>query len=97
MAPTQPIYHPVFGFALVGDLLDQGKTHDAIAFCGYYRESGIDCVKMILEWGRIYLRFGRKGLAADYFKKVLLLDPSNQEAADNLKKLAGEKEAAKDR
>jgi hypothetical protein len=86
-APTQPIYHPVFGLALVGDLLEQGKTHDAIAFCDYFRESGIDCVKLILDWGRIYRRFGRKGLAADYFKKVLLLDPSNCEAAEKLKEL----------
>jgi hypothetical protein len=51
--------------ALVGDLLEQGKTHDAIACCDCYRESAVDCVKMILDWGRIYLRFGRKGLAAD--------------------------------
>jgi hypothetical protein len=42
---------------------------------------------MILDWGRIYLRFGRKGLAADYLKKVLLLDPSNGEAAEKLKEL----------
>jgi hypothetical protein len=30
-------------------------------------------------------------LARDFFKKVLMLDPSNREAADRLKKLDDEK------
>jgi hypothetical protein len=30
-------------------------------------------------------------LATDFFKKALLLDPSNREAADELKKLGDEK------
>jgi hypothetical protein len=87
-APTYPIFHPVFGLALVGELLDQGKTQDAIAFHNYYRESGVDCAKMLLDWGKTYLRFGRNSLALDYLKKVLLLEPSNREAADKLKGLA---------
>jgi hypothetical protein len=87
--PTPPIYHPVFGLALVGDLLDQGRIPDAIAFRDYYRESGVDCGKMLLDWGRAYLRFGRKKLAGEYFQKVLLLDPSNREAADKLKEIKG--------
>jgi hypothetical protein len=92
-APGQPIDHPVFGLALVGDLLDQGKTSDAIAFRDYYRESGADCGKMLLDWGKTYLRGGRTGLARGYFKKVLLLDPANGEAADRLKEVgAGKKD-----
>ncbi|HEX5272434.1 MAG TPA: tetratricopeptide repeat protein, partial [Gemmataceae bacterium] len=84
-APGQPTEHPVFGLALVGELLDQGKTDDAVAFRDYYRESGFDCGKMLLEWGKAYLRQGRTALARDYFKKALVLDPSNGEAADRLK------------
>jgi dienelactone hydrolase len=88
-APTQPIYHPVFALALVGELLEQGKTPDAIAFHNYYREAGTDCGKMLLEWGKTYLGFGLKRLAADNFKKVLLLEPGNDEAAAKLKGLEG--------
>ena len=88
-APTEPIYHPVFGLALVSDLLDQGKTGDARAFRDFYREGGVDCDKVFLDWGSTYLRSGRKGLAGEYFKKVLLLDPSNREAADKLKEAGG--------
>jgi predicted dienelactone hydrolase len=90
-SPTQPIYHLIFGWALVSDLLDQSKTQDAIAFRDYYRESGPDFGKMFLEWGQLFLGWGRKELAADFLKKALLLDPSNREAADKLKEAAGSK------
>ena len=88
---TQSIYHQFFGWALVSELLDQGKTQDAIVFRDYYRESGPEFGGMFLEWGQIFLRGGRKELARDFFKKVLLLDPSNREAADKLKEVAGSK------
>ena len=42
---------------------------------------------MYLEWGKLYLGWGREGLAIDAFKKALLLDPSNREAADKLKEV----------
>jgi hypothetical protein len=90
-SPTPPIYHQIFGWALVSDLLDQGKTQDGIVFRDYYRESGPDFGGMFLEWGQIFLRGGRKELATDFFKKALLLDPSNREAADQLKGAAGSK------
>ena len=90
-APTPPIYHRIFGWALVSDLLDQGKTQDAIVFRDYYRESGPDFGGMFLEWGQIFLRWGRKELARDFFKKALLLDPSNRKAADGLRTLNDEK------
>jgi hypothetical protein len=90
-SPRQPIYHQIFGWALVSDLLDQGKTRDATVFCDYYRESGPDFGGMFLEWGQIFLRWGRKELARDFFKKALLLDPSNRKAADGLRTLNDEK------
>jgi hypothetical protein len=88
---TQSIYHQFFGWALVSELLDQGKTQDAIVFRDYYREFGPDFGKMFLEWGRLFLGWERKELARDFFKKALLLDRSNREAADGLKKVGDEK------
>jgi pimeloyl-ACP methyl ester carboxylesterase len=89
--PTQPIYHSIFGWALVSDLLNQGKTQDAIVLRDYYRESGPDFGRMFLEWGQLFQGWGRNESARDFFKKVLLLDPSNREAADRLKKIDDEK------
>jgi tetratricopeptide (TPR) repeat protein len=86
-----PIDHQVFGLALVGELLEQGKTHDAIAFHEYYREAGIDYVKVFMGWGDVYLRLGVKSYATDAYKKVLRLDPKNVEAAAKLKEVEGKK------
>jgi hypothetical protein len=36
-----------------------------------------------------HLGWWRKALATDAFKKALLLDPSNREAADKLKEVSG--------
>jgi hypothetical protein len=90
-SPAQPIYHQIFGWALVSDLLDRGKTQDAIVFRDYYRESGPDFGERFLEWGQIFLHLGRKELARDFFKKALLLGPSNRKAADKLKEAARSK------
>jgi tetratricopeptide (TPR) repeat protein len=77
---------PVFGLALVGDLLNEGQVRDAILFRDYFRESGVDCGRMFMAWGNVYLRLGRGELAGDYFKKVLLLDPGYKDATEKLKR-----------
>src|SRR5262249_48689739 len=86
-APTAPIFFPNFELFLVSDLLDQGKVPEAGAFRDYYRESGLDCGKFFLEFGKSYQRLGRPERAADFYKRVLLLEPSNGEAADKLKEI----------
>jgi hypothetical protein len=90
-APTWPIYHPNFELNLVSDLLDQGKTRDAIAFRDYFRESGLDCGKVFLSLGKSYQRRGTSRFAARYYKMVLALDPANREASEKLKELNEEK------
>jgi pimeloyl-ACP methyl ester carboxylesterase len=90
-APAAPIYYPLFGLYLVCDLLDAGKTQDAIAFRDYYRESGLDCAKFLLASAKGFQGLGATKLAATYYKRLLLLEPTNREAADGLKKLGEEK------
>src|SRR5262249_37070667 len=72
-APTAPVYHPNFELFLVSDLLDRGKTQEAVAFRDYYRESGLDCDKVFMELGKSYQRMGRPERATDFYKRVLLL------------------------
>jgi tetratricopeptide (TPR) repeat protein len=91
VAPEQPIYHRIFGWGQVGDLLDRGRTQDAIAFRDFYREANFNDDEMYLEWGQTFLRLERRELATDCFKKALLQDPSNREAADKLKEASGSK------
>jgi hypothetical protein len=87
-APTSPIYYPIFGLNLVSDLLDEGKARDAVAFRDYYRESGLDCAKLFSELGKGFQRAGATKQAANYYKLVLGLEPSNGEAAAKLKELS---------
>jgi dienelactone hydrolase len=90
-APTHPIYYPNFELNLVSDLLDQGKTEDAIAFRDYFRESGLDCGKVFLGFGQSYHRMGATKSAARYYQMALVLDPSSREAADKLKEVSEDK------
>jgi hypothetical protein len=89
-APDAPIYYPIVELYLVGDLLDEGKAQDAIAFRDYYRESGLDCDKYLLESARAFQRHGSTKMAASYYRRLLGLDPASREAADGLKKLGEE-------
>jgi hypothetical protein len=89
--PTHPIYYPNFELNLVSDLLDHGKTQDAIAFRDYFRESGLDCDKVFLGFGKSYQGMGATKSAARYYRMALILDPANREAANKLKELREEK------
>jgi dienelactone hydrolase len=95
-APTAPVYHPNFELFLVSDLLDRGQVQDAVAFRDYYRESGLDCDKVFLELGKLSQGQGRRDRAADFYKRVLLLDPANREAADKLKDVTEGKKNGKE-
>jgi pimeloyl-ACP methyl ester carboxylesterase len=90
-ARASPIYYPIFELNLVSDLLDEGKTRDAVAFRDYYRESGLDCGKVFLEFGKGFQRAGATKQAASYYKRVLGLEPANGEAAAKLKELGEQK------
>jgi hypothetical protein len=90
-APTAPIYYPISELYLVCDLLDEGKTQAAIAFRDYYRESGLDCTDYLLKSAKGFQRQGATKLAVTYYRRLLLLEPANREAADKLKELSGEK------
>ncbi len=88
-APAAPVYNQNFELYLVSDLLDRGQVRDAVAFRDYYRESGLDCGKVLLQLGELYRKAGRADRATDFYKRVLLLEPANSEAAAKLKELGG--------
>jgi pimeloyl-ACP methyl ester carboxylesterase len=92
-APPAPIYEHLFELNLVSDLLDEGKTRDSIALREYFRKTGLDCGKTLMAFGKSFQSQGRPELAAQYYKRLLLLEPMNGEAAARLKEVsAGKKE-----
>jgi len=86
-ATTHPIYTENFELFLVTDLLDRGKSDDAIAFRDYFRESGLDCGRILFQIAKSYQAMGMKKQAADSYKRVLLLEPGNKEAAARFKEV----------
>jgi hypothetical protein len=93
-APAAPIYNHTAQLYLVTDLLDQGKTQDAIAFSDYFRETKLDCVKVLLQIAQGYQQLGITNWPAVYYKRALLLDPTNSEAAAKLKEIGDGKKSA---
>lgn len=92
-APAAPIYEHLFELNLVSDLLDEGRTRDAIALSDYFRDTELDCGKTLLAFGKSYQSQGRLELAAKYYQRLLLLEPTNGEAATRLKEVgAGKKD-----
>lgn len=85
--PDEPIFHHVFAFALIGELLDKGQTTAAVAFNDFYRELDADVGKVLTGWAEAYVRLDRKGWARENCRKALLLDPTNAKAAALLKEL----------
>lgn len=90
-APDAPIFYDNFEMYLVFDLLDDGRIKDAQAFRDYYREKGLNVEKYLLESGRIFHKRGGNSLAKSFFRRLLLLEPANQEAVEALKQLSEEK------
>jgi hypothetical protein len=85
--PAAPVFYPIAEFNLVCDLLDEGKSRDAVAFHDYYRESGLDCNKLLLQFAKGAQGQGRTKQATTFFKRLVVLDPASREAADGLKEL----------
>jgi pimeloyl-ACP methyl ester carboxylesterase len=90
-APDAPIFHRNFELFLVSDLLDRGKTKEALAFSDYFRKSELDCVKVFLSLGDSFKGMGRPDRAADFYKRVVLLEPFNGAAAAKLKTVQQQK------
>ena len=86
--PTHPIFDPIFGFALVDDLLDQDKVPDALSIRDFYREVGPDAIKFYLSSGDLLARYGLKGQRDPRVQEGRALDPDNAEVARRLKDLA---------
>ena len=85
--PAAPIFHRDFGDSLVEELLDQGRTQDAVAFYRLYGSYDKRFLGTLTRRGDAYLRFGAKEGARKYFRKALILDPADAVAAERLKSL----------
>ncbi|MBX3117561.1 MAG: hypothetical protein KF784_00730 [Fimbriimonadaceae bacterium] len=80
-----PIYDTQFAFALVFQLASDSKDADAKTMFAAYRDAGVDAAKALLSNGSFAKRFGMLEFAEKCFRILLMVDPGNKEAADELK------------
>ena len=86
-APDAPVFHPMFGSALVCELLEDGRTADAAEFHRLYASFGPGFRKRLMGMARSYLRAGTAQRALDLVEKAAALDPEDVEAAEQVKAL----------
>ena len=86
-SPQAPVLSGDLGFAMVDEFLELGRTRDAIAVNRVYVKLDPENSGSYRKIGLSYEKYGRRSGAIDYFKKALILDPADAEAAEHLKKL----------
>jgi dienelactone hydrolase len=86
-SPSAPVFDGDFGFAIVDEFLEVGRIRDAIAVKRAYVKFDSKNAFSYFKMGNSFEKYGVKSRAIDCYKKALLLDPANAEAAERLKKL----------
>ncbi|MEW6733156.1 MAG: helix-turn-helix domain-containing protein [Acidobacteriota bacterium] len=84
---THSVLHPVFLFALVYQLLDQGKNRDAAALAAFARELHPDFNDLFVINGETFARVGKLDYAIKCLQMALVLEPGNQEVARKLQEV----------
>lgn len=83
MAPKGEEVVPVLAEALLGggrDALNRGKPKDAIALFKEYIQHDAGNVSAYAQLAKAYFQSGEFGNATEAFRKILKIDPSNEEA-----------------
>jgi len=86
-SPSAAVFHRRLAMAIVDELLELERVRDAIAVKRVYAELDPETAFSYRKMGLSFEGYGMKEHAMSYFRKALLLDPSDAEAAEHLKKL----------
>lgn len=85
-----PIYRIDFIYILLEELLDE-KKEDGMALYKAYQDSDPSLSRRLTNWfighGERYFQGGEKDRALNAYRKALLIDPANAEAAAKIKAL----------
>jgi len=79
-APDSAIYHPIFAFSLLYELLARQRTADARALYPLYRACHPDLADRILDTGERFRELGHPGFADRCFDAVVTLEPDHRAA-----------------
>jgi pimeloyl-ACP methyl ester carboxylesterase len=85
--PEAPVFHSFFGCTLVCELLEQGRTGDALVLDRFYRTVEPGFRKRLLAMAKSYVRDGTARTALELFERAAALDPDDTEAAEQVRAL----------
>ncbi len=90
--PSHPTMHRLFFYALVYELLDQGKTAEGLAMAKLAREVHPAFHDLFLASGKTYGSLGRVEYAVKCFQMALTIEPGHPEAARSLRELENKRD-----
>jgi pimeloyl-ACP methyl ester carboxylesterase len=91
-SPSAAVFHGVLGLALIDEFVEQNRIRDAIAVDRCYAKFDPSKARAYFQRAIRCEELGLRFEAIDYFKKALLLDPDDAEAAAHLKNVKESKQ-----
>jgi hypothetical protein len=85
--PSLPIFDQEFVYALVDELLEKGRTHDAAGIARLAETFGQNVAKVYADEGDLQRRYDSVAEAEEHYRKALLIDPSNAQATEGMNAL----------
>lgn len=82
-----PIYHDIFAFALISQLIAEDHLKDAKRIFNFYKEEKTPITERFISLGKFSIMMGSKDYAQKCFSNLLKLEPENAEAKIELEKI----------
>lgn len=83
-----PIYNDIFAFALIAQLIEEGRISDAKKLFDFYEVQGIPVRERFISLGKFSILMQRKVYAKKCFINLLKVDPNNPDAKNELKRMS---------
>ncbi|MEM1337560.1 MAG: hypothetical protein AAF634_08850 [Bacteroidota bacterium] len=84
---TDPIYNDTFAFALISQLIEEKNLEDAQKLFQFYESEKIPVTERFISLGKFSIMMRKEDYAQKCFKNLLMVDPENSKAKNELKKL----------
>jgi hypothetical protein len=85
--PSLPIFQQEFVYALVDELLEQGRIHDAAGIARVAETFGQNIAQVYADEGDLQRRYDSVAEAEEHYRKALMIDPANAQATEGMNAL----------
>lgn len=86
---TESLYDSTFAFGVVYELVAQKRVDDAKVIFEAYKAAQVNVVEKFTSWAGLLKAIKMVKMEEDMYRKLLLIDPGNEEATKRLKEIGG--------